>query len=274
MTDFHKVKDYYQYFDEWARLETPAGQLEYQILMEEICSHLKSDSDILDLGGGPGRYTASLSCKNYRVWLADISPTLIENARDKIRKWGHPENVKDLRVVNAMDLSDYSDDHFDGVLLFGPLYHLTSREEILACLSEVHRVLKPSGMLLGVYIPRVAGMRGIWERYFVHPGHVNAEVLGEIRDNGVFHNQCTQGFQEGMYMKTEDLMLYLEKTGFSCKHLRSIRGLAYGMEENLLSLEKKNRAMYERMIEMLNTTSSEPSIIETAGHALFVAQKS
>ncbi|MEL7269566.1 MAG: hypothetical protein AAGL34_08330 [Bacteroidota bacterium] len=71
-TDFEKIKDYYQHFDEWGRLETYSGQLELRIVLELISKYLSPPESIFDLGGGPWRYTFELAKKGYKLKLADL----------------------------------------------------------------------------------------------------------------------------------------------------------------------------------------------------------
>ena len=61
MTDFEKVKSYYSVFNEWGRLDAPEGRLEFELTMPIITNHLPQKAEILDLGGGPGRYSIELA---------------------------------------------------------------------------------------------------------------------------------------------------------------------------------------------------------------------
>lgn len=69
------VRDYYATFDqrEWTRLESPAGRLEFAVTTALLEAHLPSSGEVLDLGGGPGRYTRWLLDRGYTVTLADLS---------------------------------------------------------------------------------------------------------------------------------------------------------------------------------------------------------
>jgi hypothetical protein len=51
-TDHDRVRAYYGAFDEWARLESPEGALEYRRASAVLRAHLAPASRILDLGGG------------------------------------------------------------------------------------------------------------------------------------------------------------------------------------------------------------------------------
>jgi len=143
MTDFEKVKSYYSVFNEWGRLDAPEGRLEFELTMPIITSHLPQKAEILDLGGGPGRYTIELAKLGYALHLADLSQTLIDTAKQKIDDLGI-KNVKSINQVNAIDLSYYDDNFFDAVLLLGPLYHLTNESERLQILQLSKCVVMPS----------------------------------------------------------------------------------------------------------------------------------
>ena len=70
---------------EWARLENPDdGALEFEVTCHTLAKYLPSNARVLDMGGGPGRYTIWLAQRGHRVVLADLSPELLSIARAKI----------------------------------------------------------------------------------------------------------------------------------------------------------------------------------------------
>ncbi len=273
MTNIEKVKNYYSKFDEWNRLETPEGQLEFEIVINIIKQYVSPNSEILDLGGGPGRHTAALSTLGFNMYLADLSEQLIETAKEKINHFGNPNNVIQIDVCNALDLSKYKNEMFDVVLLFGPLYHLTTEKEINKCLSNVHRVLKKKGKIFAIYIPWISGLAGIMERAFYAPNHVDPEALTKTYNEGVFNNLSDKGFQEGAYIKTDKMNNLFEQSGFSKLLLRSIRGIGYRQEKNIVSLKETNYKFYKTMLKIIEDTAVESSVIETCGHAIYVGDK-
>lgn len=67
------VIDYYASFGarEWERIDWPEGQIEYAVTQDAFLRYLHAQARILDLGGGPGRWTIWLAEKGYKVTLAD-----------------------------------------------------------------------------------------------------------------------------------------------------------------------------------------------------------
>lgn len=272
MTDFSKVKSYYTQFNEWSRLDAPSGQLEFELTKKIIMKYLNDDDKILDLGGGPGRYTIELAKLGYMMSLADKSKELLNQARAKIDKLALT-NVEAINEVNAIDLSIYDDDSFDVVLLMGPLYHLTKYDERIRCLKEVHRILKQNGLIIASYIPYLSGTIGIIDRFFYAPSHVGKENLKQVFDSGVFINKDTKGFQEGYYPSTRELEELTHSIGFKKECIRSIRGFGFNREEEILKLKDNNEEMYNSIINLIDKTAEESAIIETCAHALYVGRK-
>lgn len=69
------VRAYYASFGEreWARLESPDdGRVEFLVTCHTLSAHLAPGTRVLDLGGGPGRYTIWLARQGHRVVLADL----------------------------------------------------------------------------------------------------------------------------------------------------------------------------------------------------------
>lgn len=272
MTDFKKIKAYYNVFNEWGRLDMPEGKLEFDLSMPIITSHLPEKAEILDLGGGPGRYTIELAKLGHILHLADLSQTLLDEAKKKIDEYGI-ENVKSITQANAIDLSIFNDSSFDAVLLFGPLYHLTGEAERLACVKEVYRILKPNGLVFASFIPYLSGAIGVAGRMFYFPDQVGVETLRKVFNSGIFNNNADRGFQEGYYPPSGEIVSLFSKNGFSKVLLRSIRGWGCNREEQIYKLKDENPPKYTTVIELINKTADDISIVEMCMHAIYVGRK-
>lgn len=273
MTDFERVKNYYRNFDEKNRLQSSnSGRLEYEMTIDILDGALPAAGAILDLGGGAGAYAFPLAKKGYQVTLADISENLIRQAGE-IKDTEGTKNIVSCDVVNATDLKIYKDGQFDAVLLLGPLYHLTEEEERQSCIREVHRVLKPGGIVVAAFIPYLSGSIGVFDRYFWHPNQVNSDNLRKVFDSGKFNNLQDVGFQEGYYATSDEIEKLFESSGFGKLQTRSIRGIGYGKEDAVYSLEDKDRKMFETVISIINETAKDKAVVEMCGHAIYVGKR-
>ena len=136
MTTFKdKLSEYYNKFNEDKRLDHRHGQVEFITSMKYINEYLSANDKIVDIGAGAGRYSIELKKKGYDV-------TAVELCRPNIGKI--KVNDPTLKVVeaNATDLSMFKDDEFDVVIMFGPMYHLYSKQDKLKALSEAKRITK------------------------------------------------------------------------------------------------------------------------------------
>ena len=245
MTDFEKIQNYYKHFDEKNRLKNDnSGKLEFLMTMRILEKNLPSLADgaevsILDLGGGAGAYSFPLAKKGYKVTLADLSETLLAQAR-KQKNEDKVQNLISCDQVNATDLSCYKDNSFDVMLLFGPLYHLTENDEREKCVSEVWRVLKTGGKVFASFIPHLAGSIALVQRFCWSPDQVSINTLEECFNSGKFKNLSNKGFQEGYYPVSEEIENLFAANGFDKLLVRSIRGFGYEKEDVIFKFKNKN----------------------------------
>ena len=82
-------------------------------------------------------YSIYFANKGYKVNAVELADKNVEDFRKKIA-----DNMEiNLRQGNALDLSDFEDETFDIVLLFGPLYHLHEENDRNTAIREAKRVL-------------------------------------------------------------------------------------------------------------------------------------
>ncbi|MFF4825932.1 class I SAM-dependent DNA methyltransferase [Streptomyces sp. NPDC001312] len=94
---------------------------------------------VAELGCGPGRVTAHLRSLELEVFGVDLSPVMIDIARET-----HP----DLRFeVGSMDALDLADGTLRGIVAWYSVIHTPPRD-IPLYLAEFRRVLAPGGHLL------------------------------------------------------------------------------------------------------------------------------
>ncbi|MET9916048.1 methyltransferase domain-containing protein [Streptomyces sp. NPDC006435] len=94
---------------------------------------------VADLGCGPGKVTAHLAERNVPVFGMDLSPAMIELARDT-----HPGLPF---AVGSMTSLPIADDALGGVLAYYSTHH-TPPELLPVVFGEFHRTLAPGGCLM------------------------------------------------------------------------------------------------------------------------------
>ncbi len=144
---------YYNKFNEEKRLDSRHGQVEFRVTMKYIHEYLeelasesaREEIKILDIGAGTGRYSVALAEEGYDVTAVELVKYNLGILKKK------NSSVKAMQG-NAMNLKKLSANQFDVTLLFGPMYHLFTKEDRLKALSEAKRVTKPGGVILVAYI--------------------------------------------------------------------------------------------------------------------------
>lgn len=113
-----------------------------------IQRHLPEDpsSPILDLAGGTGVWAIRLAREGHRVILSDISPGLLDRARDRIQSEGLADRVQ-IEQADMCDLSHHEAEAFPLVLALGdPLSYCS---DAARALREACRVTRRHGVLIG-----------------------------------------------------------------------------------------------------------------------------
>jgi SAM-dependent methyltransferase len=140
---------------EATRLSSGHNQLEHLRVQELLLRFLPpAPARVIDVGGGPGTHALWLAQHGYVVDLLDIVPLHVEQARAASELQAEMP-LGSVTVGDARALP-FATDSADAVLLFGPLYHLTEREDRLKALIEARRVLKEDGVVLTMSVNRFA----------------------------------------------------------------------------------------------------------------------
>ena len=241
-----ELEEYYNKFNEEKRLNSRHGQVEFITSMKYIHEYLdliekknkvsdKSEISILDIGAGTGRYSVPLCEEGYDVTAVELVKHNLGRLKQK------SGNVKAYQG-NALKLSKFKDNSFDLTLLFGPMYHLHSREDKIKALNEAKRVTKKNGYILVAYI-----MNGMLEEDF----HCNE------KSNPLYS-----------FMRLEDIDSLNEEVGIKRKKIIAADGAANYIRPFLNDLDeeefgyfiKYNLSICERM-ELMGATSHTVDIL-------------
>jgi ubiquinone/menaquinone biosynthesis C-methylase UbiE len=253
------------------RLETGQGKIDRERSRELLERFLPSaPAIILDIGGGPGGHACWLARLGYEVHLIDIVPLHVELAEQASEQ--QPSSpLASARVGDACALS-WADESVDSVLLFGPLYHLTDREDRLRALAEANRVLKPGGIILAVGISRFAStLDGLRAGFLKDPAF--AEIVDRDLKDGHHLNPTDdlRYFMDTFFHHPDELKGEVTEAGFSDCGVYGVEGPSWLAPD--LDDWWKNGTQREELLRVARVLETESSLLGVSAHLMAVAKK-
>ncbi len=222
---------------------------------------------MLDVGGGAGAYALPLAREGYWVYLIDPVPLHVEQAT--AGSLGQPEaplagaEVGDARSLSKMDASA------DAVLLLGPLYHLTARDDRLQALREARRVVRPGGVVLAAAISRFASTIDGLFNGFLADEEFEAIVERDLREGQHRNPDERPGwFTTSYFHRPAGLREEAEVAGLLVDGLFGIEGPAWTMPD--LGAWLENPARRAKLFAALRRLETEPDLLGASAHLLLV----
>jgi ubiquinone/menaquinone biosynthesis C-methylase UbiE len=254
---------------EWQRLtRDPYHSLEFLVTMHYLRKHLPPTGRVLDAGSGPGRYAIELCRAGYEVALLDVSSELIATAQEKFRS--EPETVQkrllEFAVGDVRDLSQFETNQFDAVLcLGGPLTHTSVEADRLGAVSELVRVAKPGAIVSIAVIGYLAVLRTILVRFsddLLVPSFEELVARGDtIGATGTLWH----------FFRADELRQLAESCGLKTVGMAGCEGLSTGLAE-ATNLLRQDEAKWERWVDLVLETSTEPTVVDMAEHILYIGR--
>jgi len=262
---------HYDSFDESGRLAADSSRLEFARTCDIFSRNAPPPpARVLDVGGGPGVYACWLARQGYEVRLIDPVPRHVEQAREaSAAQPDHP--IAGALAGDARDLP-FDDGFADVVLLMGPLYHLTEKEERLRALREARRTLRPGGLLLAAGISRYASLLdGTFRGFRDDPDF--ARIVDRDLTEGQHRNPTGNPsyFTTAFFHHPEELAAETREAGFQEQNVVAVEGPMWLLStfDEIWSDPARRRSLLAdtRRIE------SEPSMLGVSAHLLAVARK-
>lgn len=259
------IVDYYKKYDEENRLvQAKAQRIEFittKYILDEI---IPSKASIIELGAGTGRYSFYFASEGHQVTATDVVPKHVKEMKNKLKE---KENFNiEIELLDAIDLSRYSDNCFEVVLSLGPLYHLREKEKRKKSISESIRVLKEGGILAVAYINKffvlalLAKHKKLSKKYIddiLNQGKVKKEVDDEFLANAYFSSPT----------EIEEMF-----NNFNTKKLEHVGtdGIAILLQDIVNDMSEKE---YENWLKYHFETLKEDSILGYSNHGLYICRK-
>lgn len=249
---------------EWTRLER--HRTEFALTMRALGSVLPPPpSHVLDIGGGPGRYSVALAAQGYQVTLVDLSAVQLARAR------AHADRTEvTLRAIiqaDAVALPETVAGPYDAVLLFGPLYHLLTYAERAQAVAEATLRLRAGGLLAAAFISRFAPFRDaaakdpLW--ILEDPAYAQHVLQTGVHDRGEL-------FPRVHFAHPTEIVPLMEEAGLTTLALIGVEGIVAGHEEQVNALTGE---AWEAWVALNETLGRDPALLGAADHLLYLGRK-
>jgi ubiquinone/menaquinone biosynthesis C-methylase UbiE len=258
---------------EWERLEHPTqGALEFSINKAWIQKFLpKPGSRVLDIGGGPGRYSIWLAWQGYRVTLADLSPDLLAIARRKAAEEG--VELDQVVEANAVDLSRFDDNSFDAILCLGPMYHLLEESDRQAVAGELFRVLNRGGHAFVAFLNHLGALRAAVNQDIPFFTPYTFDIVKRWHYDHVMDFPVAGIFSPAWVIHPLDVAPFMERSGFGSVEVISSQSVAGDVQGHLALFAERQPELHAWVIDELANIANDPTIIGSGWHLLYIGRK-
>ena len=260
------IEAYYDRGDEEDRLSTGDGLLEYartQVLLGRFLP--PPPARILDVGGGPGRYAVWLASEGYEVILIDPVPLHVAQARARADRHPFQAQLGDARAL------DFANDTFDAVVLLGPLYHLTERDERVGALREAMRVVRPAGVVVAAGISRFASLIvGVCQDLIADPDYV---AIAEVDIRAGQHRATPGGryFTTAFFHHPDELREEASEAGLTDVEILAVEGPWCELPD--LRERHADPARWDSLLHAIELVEREPSLLGASSHIVAVGRR-
>jgi SAM-dependent methyltransferase len=274
-----QIRSYYAEMreHEWTRLvRDPYHRLEFDTTMHFFKKYSPEKGLVLDAGGGPGRYTMELARLGYNVVLLDLTPELLDIARNQIKRAKVGDRVKQVLQGSIDDLSMFDDNTFDAVMCLGALSHVVYEEDRERAISELVRVTKKNAPIFVSVIGRLAilvcGLVHWPEDIEIHGLYQKLYETGDYHGGPGIHARGRDFTPCHLYL-SDELQRAFKKRGVEVLETVGLQGLATRHEKETNRLFRKYPEGWKNWQELHLRTCTHPSMVDNSQHFMVICRK-
>ncbi len=262
------IRDYYDANPEleWQRLEE--HPFEFLLTTHMMDRYIRPGDRILDIGGGPGRYSIHYAGRGCAVTLVDLSRENIRLANQKAAEAGVSMKT---HVKNCLHLDELELGSFDHVFLMGPIYHLLDPTDQTRAVEAALRCLKPGGKLYVSFIQVFAGI--LFD--LKNGGNIirdsteedTSPIIQAIVDGNDYRGRA---FTRACFTHSRNILPFMEQFPLKKLHLFGQEGILSPNEPDILSREPDEIACW---LEIAKRYLEVPELLALSEHAMYIGEK-
>jgi len=258
------VREFYddQVLYEWDRI---VDKPEFLLTCRMLDRYIKPGDKVLDIGGGPGRYSFYLAEKGCDVTLFDLSSESINHASNYASEKGLA-----IRAVcgDAREVNTLVHEQFDHVLLMGPLYHLLEDLDRSRAVDAALQLLKIGGLLFAAFISMsgglVFGLRDVPEQ-FADP-HEERFLVPLVSGNSFGGAAFTQAF----FINQKEVVPFMNRFPLEKLHLFGQESVLAPNVETFMQQPPEVKAA---MLDIAEKLCEKEEYLSWSEHLMYVGRK-
>jgi 2-polyprenyl-3-methyl-5-hydroxy-6-metoxy-1,4-benzoquinol methylase len=246
---------------EWNRI---AGRPEFLLTCRMLDRYIKSGDKVLDIGGGPGRYSLYLAEKGCDVTLFDLSP---ENTRFAAERAAEQGLFIQTITGDAREANRLTTEQYDHVLLMGPLYHLLEKEDRVKAVNAALNLLKQNGVIFVSFINMFAGI--IYAMKFM-PDIVSDPIEQEFYHT-FFENRSYSGaaFTQAYFAKQDEILPFMSQFPLEKLHFFGQESITSPCEGNIMSQPKE---IVDLWLDLCEKIWEREDLLSWSEHLMYVGR--
>lgn len=263
--DIRKVQEFYDSDVqlEWDRLDK--HPFEFTLTTRMMDRYIKPGDSILDIGGGPGRYSLYYAEKGCNVTLVDLSSGNVKFALEKATE----RNVT-IRafVCDVRELDKIIDAKYDHVFLMGPMYHLLEEKDRIKAMNMALSKLKTGGHIYVSFILLFAGI--IYEMKYIPEMllmDTETNYLMHVLDDKSYRGDA---FTKAFLISRKDIIPFMEQFPIEKMHLFGQESILAQCEPNLLA---QPQHMINKWIDFAEQLCEREDLLCYSEHAMYIGRK-
>jgi 2-polyprenyl-3-methyl-5-hydroxy-6-metoxy-1,4-benzoquinol methylase len=258
------VQEHYdsRVLNEWNRI---ANRPEFLLTCRMFDRYIKTSDKVLDIGGGPGRYSLYLADKCCDVTLFDLSPENVKFAKEQAAEQNLPLKAVcgDGRIADKL-----VNDKFDHVLLMGPMYHLLEETDRIAAVNAALNLLKPGGIIFVSFITLFAVMIYYMKQA---PEGINLEQEKIYVEHAI--NQKTyagEAFTKVVFREQSEILPFMSQFPLEKLHLFGQESITSPCESNIMSQPQE---IINLWLDLCEKMWEREDLLSWSEHIMYVGRK-
>ncbi|MCL2158759.1 MAG: class I SAM-dependent methyltransferase [Oscillospiraceae bacterium] len=250
---------------EWNRLS--GFRYEFEITKTMMKKHMNKGK-VLDIGGGPGRYSLYLASIGYDVTLVDLSKNNIEFAKNKSREMGLSIKAYqcDARHLEKLDLGEY-----DNILIMGPFYHLFEASDRKKVLLDSLRHLSENGKIFASFISIFGG----FNYYFSECPHelINEPEKSFFDSAANDESWAGSAFTQAYFIDADEIEDFFNGCGLKKTTIFGQEGIAAPRLMDLEDLEKTPEDARDYWLEISLKLCENKKYFPYSSHIMYIGER-